>query len=270
VQRAAAMAALHVGRLAQALELAPCADRCARDALAPYATAVVRAHTRSPTPLSEPPAALGTLAELAHALLPENSAGRGGAGDADAVPARSADAWRCTVAYSQLCVAYAALRDLAGSTAATRERPLMPRGEADPGARLRGAHLSPSCVLLRPAQLRCALLAELYAHEGPSAELDPAALYAQTSAGLPSARVVQEPCALRQLCSFASAPWNTYCPRYSSSGRCWRLTRGCSPQTSWSSSSSCCSTRALMGAARPGWSLRTRQHCDKICRQQPF
>jgi hypothetical protein len=116
------MAALHEGRLAEALALAPPHDSASPRAFAPYLLAAMRQHAMSSAPLSEPPAVLVTVAELAETFMaaedPATGASRHGSQQPYGTRGNVKGAgwrrktWECVVAYARLCQACAALADV--------------------------------------------------------------------------------------------------------------------------------------------------------------
>lgn len=148
VKLSASMAALHEGRLAEALALAPPGDADSQKAFAPYLLAAMRQHAVSPAPLGEPPAVLITVSELAQAFVStevDSSAfGRAharqmhdaqGKGQGTAWRCKS---WECVVAYAKLCHACSALADVQQSSGSASGKSLVPKGGSTSTTRLRG------------------------------------------------------------------------------------------------------------------------------------
>lgn len=161
VKLSASMAALHEGRLAEALALSPARDGESLKAFAPYLEAAMRQHAVSPVPLHEPPAVLLTVAELAQACVSAEGAPRDagqalvlhGAPHARSVPERALGwrqgSWECVVTYAKLCHACSALADAQHSAGSAAGGTLVPKGGSTSGtstARLRGVVLPPTIV----------------------------------------------------------------------------------------------------------------------------
>lgn len=151
VKLSASMAALHEGRLAEAIALAPADDSDSMKAFAPYLVAAMRQHAASPAPLHEPPSVLMTVAELAQAFVSIGNASLDVA-HAHRVPRRARrsgwreGSWECVVAYAKLCHACSALADAQHSAGSLSGSSLVPKGGSTAitsTARLRGVFLLP-------------------------------------------------------------------------------------------------------------------------------
>lgn len=148
VKWSVSMAALHEGRLAEALALAPPGDPDAGKTFAPYLLAAMRQHVLSVAPLAEPPAVLMTVSELAQAFMSaeDDSAGSGiaiavqqerrGVGKGQGSGWRRS--WEYVLAYAKLCQACSALADAQHSSGQTPGKRLVPKGRSTSTASSRG------------------------------------------------------------------------------------------------------------------------------------
>lgn len=142
VKWSAAMAALHEGRLAEAVALAPPGDSDAHSAFTPFLLAAMWQHVHSREPLSNPPAVLMTVAELSNTFIDplksphvDTETSRCAAGVA-VVPATRGksggkgwvhDSWQCVAAYASLCQACAALSDAQESATKSSGKSIVPK-----------------------------------------------------------------------------------------------------------------------------------------------